>query len=134
MPILVIILVLLLLVFTLVWAMSGPREKLQKAWSGIAAPFTVKTKDLATPLKAWADTSLAGEPALRTWLVALPVEGLQALGEKIAEFCMEMNTDLDWLIAPAEEADPAARQAVEDIVIDYCKICLKAVRNQRPAQ
>jgi hypothetical protein len=134
MPILAIILVLLLLVFALAWAMTGPREKLQKAWSGIAVPFTSKTQDLATPLKAWAETSLSGEPALRTWLVSLSAEGLQALGEKIAEFCREMNVDLAWLLAPAEDADPEARQAVEDIVTGYCKICQKAVRNQRPAR
>lgn len=134
MHVLIIFFVLFLLVSIVVWTMNQSKEKLQQAWSGIAAPFTSQTKDWATPMKAWAETSLANERQLQAWLLALPSDGLQALGEKIAEFCMEMNIDLDWLVNPATEIDPAAKQAAEEMLVDYCKICLKAVQNQKPAK
>ncbi len=136
MHILVIFLVLLLLTSMVVWAIAQPKEKLQKAWSDIAAPFTSKTRDWGTPLKVWAEASLGNERQLQTWLLALPSEGLQALGEKIAEFCNEMNVDLTWLTDTETDTgvNPVAKQAAEEMVIDYCKICLKAVQNQQTAK
>ncbi|SJM96097.1 hypothetical protein [Crenothrix polyspora] len=134
MHMLVIFLVLLSLIFMVMWTLSQSKEKLQQAWSGLAAPFASKNQDWATPIKAWAETSLTKDKALQAWLLALPSEGLQALGEKIAEFCVEMNVELNWLINPATEIDPAVKQAAEETVIDYCKICLKAVQNQQPAK
>lgn len=130
---LVIFLVLLMLVFLVMSIMTQPKEKLQQALSNMASPFTSKTRDWATPMKAWAEASLGHERQLQAWLLALPNEGLQALGEKIAEFCAEMNVGLAWLTDPAEPIDPAIKQAAEEMVVDYCKICLKAVRNQKPA-
>jgi hypothetical protein len=134
MHMLVIFLVLLSLVFMVMWTLSQSKEKLQQVWSGLAAPFASKNLDWATPIKAWAETSLAKDKVLQAWLLNLPSDGLQALGEKIAEFCVEMNVDLSWLMNPATEVDPAVKQAAEETVIDYCKICLKAVQNQQPAK
>lgn len=130
MHILVIFLVLLALIALVVWSVSQPKEKLQAVWSELASPFTSKTKDLATPLRDWAQTALGNEQPLQTWLVGLPDEGLQALGENIANFCMEMDVELDWLFDPEAEVDPNAKAAAEEMVVDYCKICLKAVQNQ----
>ncbi|QTR46596.1 hypothetical protein J9253_01150 [Thiothrix litoralis] len=130
MHILVVFLVLLALIALVVWSFSQPKETLQAVWSEISSPFNNRTKDLATPLRDWAQTDLGEEQPLQTWLVGLPDEGLQALGESIANFCMEMDVELDWLFDPDAEVDPNAKAAAEEMVVDYCKICLKAVQNQ----
>lgn len=126
----VIFLALILLIFMVKWSLAQPKEKLEKAWSDIVSPFSLKTKDWATPLKTWAEVSLEAELPLKTWLLALSNEGLQALGEKIADFGMEMNVDLTWLSDPAAEIEPTTKKNAEEMVIDYCKICYKAVQNQ----
>jgi hypothetical protein len=121
MHMLVIFLVLLSLVFMVMWTLSQSKEKLQQVWSGLAAPFASKNLDWATPIKAWAETSLAKDKVLQAWLLNLPSDGLQALGEKIAEFCVEMNVDLSWLMNPATEVDPAVKQAAEETVMIIAK-------------
>jgi len=131
MHILVVFLVLLVLIALVVWSVSQPKDKLQAVWSELASPFISKTKDLATPLRNWAQTALGDEKPLQTWLIGLPDEGLQALGDNIANFCMEMDVELDWLFDPEAEVDPNAKAAAEEMVVDYCKICLKAVQNQQ---
>jgi hypothetical protein len=119
---------LILLTCAAVWASLQPKEKLQAAWEEIATPFTGKKKDWATPLKGWAQASLNEEPQLQKWLVSLSAEGLQGLGEKLAEFCAEMNVNLDWLLDPKTKITPEAQKAAEETVVDYCKMCQKAVR------
>ncbi len=115
------------------WSLSQPKEKLQAVWTELSTPFTSRQKDLATPFRQWAENSpaLAQDAALKVWLLGLPNEGLQALAEKIAEFCIEMDVDLEWLFEDTSEVDPTAKAAAEEMVIDYCKICLKAVHNQQ---
>ena len=133
MLILIIVVVLASLAGLTVWSLSEPREKLQAVWTELSAPFTSQPKDLATPFRAWAETSdlLAKEPVLQAWLVGLPAESLQALAEKVVEFCVEMDVNLDWLFNEEADIDPDAKVAAEEMVVDYCKICLKAVQNQQ---
>lgn len=132
MHIIVIALIFLSLGYALTWAWNQPKDKLQAMLSEITTPFVAeKLPDMATPLKQWAQASLGQETLLQTWLLNLPDEGLQALGEKIAEFSHDMEVDLDWLLKPEVETNPIAKQAAEEMVIDYCKLCLKAVQQQR---
>ena len=123
--------------FLVMWALAQPKadleENVRKVFSGIAGSLTPRTVDWATPMRTWAETSLASELEIQTWLLALPSDGLQALGEKIAEFCLQMNVDLQWLSDPAKPIDQHVKQAAEEMVIDFCRVCLKAVQNQKPA-
>jgi hypothetical protein len=129
-PMHILVILLILPVLIAIWSLSQPKEKLQAVWSELASSFTPKNKDLATPLRDWAQTALGNEQPLQTWLVGLPDEGLQALGENIANFCVEMDVELDWLFDPEAEIDANAKAAAEEMVVDYCKICLKAVQKQ----
>lgn len=133
MHILIAIAALASLVGLVVWLLRQPKEKLQAVWTELSAPFGYKNKDLEAPFRAWVETStlMAREQALQTWLLGLPVEGLQALAEKVAEFCVEMDVELEWLFDTEADVDPNAKAAAEEMVIDYCKICLKAVQNQQ---
>ena len=129
MHILTIIAVIALLVTVVAWVLKdGPKKK--KLW-GVLDDFGSVTKfhhiDYTTSLRTWAQDSLNDEPVLQTWLLDLHEEGLQALGEKISELGVEMDLDLNWLFAPEEAVVPIAQQAYEELVIDYCKLCLKAV-------
>ena len=130
MHILFIFFILLIFLLLCVWLIKQSKEKLQQVFDDIGAPFLSKPKDWVSSLKIWAENYLSTEPALQSWLLSLTSEGLQALGEKIAEFCREMAINLDWLLKPDTEIDPIVRQKAEAIVIDYCKICQKAVENQ----
>lgn len=134
MHILIVVAVLASLVGLVVWSLNQPKDKLQAVWTEMAAPFTSKSKELATPFRAWAESSLGNESALQAWLVGLPNEGLQALAEKVAEFCVEMDVDIEWLFDAEAEVDPNAKAAAEEMVTDYCKICLKAVQQQQVSQ
>ncbi len=124
--------------FLVMWALAQPKadleENVRKVLSGIAGSLTPKTVDWATPMRVWAETSLGSEQEVQAWLLALSSDGLQALGEKIAEFCLQMNVDLQWLSDPAKPIDSLVKRAAEEMVIDYCRVCLKAVHNQKPAQ
>jgi|GEM_PF-2938848 hypothetical protein len=137
MHILLFLLVLALLIFLVLWALAQPKADLEasvrKVWTGLADSLSPKSVDWTTPMRAWAETSLENEQEIRIWLLALPNDGLQALGEKIAEFCLQMNVDLQWLIDPAKTFDAMRKQSAEEMVVDYCKVCLKAVQNQKPA-
>lgn len=114
---------------------SEPKKKLQAVWTEFSVPFMSKHKNLTPRFRAWVETSalMAKEPALQAWLLGLPAEGLQALVKKVAEFCVEMDVELDWLFDADVDVDPNAKAAAEEMVIDYCKICLKAVQNQQIA-
>ena len=115
-----------------IWSLSQPKEKLQELWSEIRTPFMNHHTDWAPSFRQWAE-SLEREPDLKTWLVSLPDEALQALAEKLQEFCLEMGVELEWLLQASADTDPNAKAATEDMVIDYCKICLKALQHQAQA-
>ncbi|NOS86928.1 MAG: hypothetical protein HOP34_00055 [Methylococcaceae bacterium] len=119
---------LILLACAAVWASLQPKEKLQATWEEISTPFTGKKKDWSTPLKSWAKASLVAEPELQKWLLSLSAEGLQGLGEKLGEFCADMNVNLDWLHDAQAKITPEAKKAAEETMIDYCKMCQKAVK------
>lgn len=133
MHILIIAVVLASLAGLTVWSLKQPKEKLQAVWTELSAPFASKHKDLSTPFRAWSETSdlMAKEQALQVWLQGLSAEGLQALAEKVAEFCMEMDVNLNWLFDEEADVDPDAKAVAEEMIVDYCKICLKAVQNQQ---
>ena len=137
MHILMFLLVFGVLISLIMWALAQPKadleDNLRKVVSGLTEALSPKTVDWATPMRVWAETSLENEQEIQAWLLALPSDGLQALGEKIAEFCLQMNVDLQWLSDPVKPVDPQFKLSAEEMVIDYCKVCLKAVHNQKPA-
>ena len=132
MHVLIAVAALALVVSVVVWALSPSTEKIQIAWSELSAPFQAINKDLPTLWRVWIETSpaLAQEIHLKTWLQGLSNDGLQALAEKTAEFCAEMNADMDWLFEAEADLNPYAKAASEELVIDYCKLCFKAVQKQ----
>lgn len=126
---LVVLALLLALVSVVFWVfMDRPKQQLETVWNNLATTLKLNPQDRATPLKMWAQESLGTEPKLQAWLLALPDEGLQALGEKVHEFGADMDLDLQWLVDPEFEGVPEAQQAAEEMVVDYCKLCMKAVQ------
>lgn len=135
MHILIAIVVVAVIAGLVIRPLGRPKEKLQAVWPEMTASFHPSRKDSVTPFKAWAATALGQEPQLQAWLTGLPDEGLRALVEKLAEFCTEMDMDmeLEWLFTPEPCVTPAAKAAAGQVVTDYCKICLKAVQRQQAA-
>jgi Sec-independent protein translocase protein TatA len=105
-------------------------DKFKENWDDITSSLIPKKADLATPIRAWAKRSLADEAALQQRLLSLPDENLQIFGEKISEFCEEMDIQLDWVINPDADVPEKTKQHAENVVIDYCKLCLRAVEER----
>lgn len=130
MHILIAIVALAVIIGLAIRPVNRSKEKLQAVWPEITASRHSPRKDLVTPFKAWAETALGQEPQLQAWLTTLPDEGLQALVKKLAEFCVEMDMELEWLFTPEPSVTPEAKVVVGQVAIDYCKICLNAVQRQ----
>jgi len=139
MNILILITIVALIFFLLFWRTKQPNsmteshyklDKFKENWDEITSSLIPKKTDLATPISAWAERSLSDEAALQQRLLSLPDENLQIFGEKIAEFCEEMDIDLDWVINPDAEVPEKTKQHAEKVVIDYCKLCLRAVEER----
>ncbi len=85
---------------------------------------------LANKFKLWADERLTGEPEIRDWLLSLPPVALRALTMQLDGFCQELNIRLAWLVDETLDTEPAAREVVRDVVLMYCRNCLRAVELQ----
>ncbi|NDJ60862.1 MAG: hypothetical protein GYB67_07035 [Chloroflexi bacterium] len=85
---------------------------------------------LVAPFKDWVDSDLKDEPQLRTWLLGLPEEAIRALVIQLDEFCQELSIELAWLVSGDLNVEPSTRAVVRDVVVTYCKMCLKAVQIQ----
>ena len=132
MHIISVLIILLLLVGVLVWLfMERPKQQLEGVWSNVASSLNLKSQDYSIPLRMWAEEELGEEPQLQTWLLGLSEEALPALGEKIHELGVDMDLDLSWLTDPESEGIPEAQQASKEMVVDYCKLCMKAVHKQQ---
>ena len=95
-----------------------------------AKAITLKKADLSLEFRAWVDTNLQENPELRTWVLGLSDEGFAALTQRLAAFCADMNIQLEWLTGRHIEVAPAARLAVNAVVVDYLKLCRKALSHQ----
>ena len=95
-----------------------------------AKAITLKKADLSLEFRAWVDINLQENPELRTWVLGLSDEGFAALTQRLAAFCADMNIQLEWLTGRHIEVAPAARLAVNAVVVDYLKLCRKALSHQ----
>lgn len=120
--ILVAVIAVLILIFT-----DQPKQRLEHAFSNLSSTLQLHTENYAIPLSAWADNHLQDESELQSWLAGLSEEGLQALGENLCDFANTMELDLEWLMK-SEETSGKPDTFVEGLVIDYCKLCMKAVQ------
>lgn len=95
-----------------------------------AKAITLKKPDVALEFRGWVDTDLQENPELRKWVLGLPDEGFAALTQRLAAFCADMNIQLEWLTGRHMDVAPAARQAANTVVVDYLKLCRKALIRQ----
>ncbi len=95
-----------------------------------AKAITLKKADVSLEFRDWVDTDLQENPELRKWVLGLPDEGFAALTQRLAAFCADMNIQLEWLTGRHIDVAPAARQAANTVVVDYLKLCRKALSRQ----
>ncbi len=95
-----------------------------------AKAITLKKADVSLEFRDWVDTDLQESPELRKWVLGLPDEGFAALTQRLAAFCADMNIQLEWLTGRDIDVAPAARQAANAVVVDYLKLCRKALSHQ----
>ncbi|MEN8220125.1 MAG: hypothetical protein ABFS56_28000 [Pseudomonadota bacterium] len=135
MHLLLIIIAASLFVFLLLSVLTPQNKILEGIGSleNILPSFMKKKTSMASLLKAWVENTLTDKPELQTWLLSLSPEGLEVLTDKVEVFCTDMGMDLAWLLAPDAEVTPDLTQKTEELVIDYCNLCLKALQNQPSA-
>lgn len=80
--------------------------------------------------RAWIDSELKENPALRDWLLALPDDGFSLLTDRVLKFCADLNIRLSWLVQGEIAVTPLLRQSLKTIVVDYLEVCWEAVRHQ----
>ena len=95
-----------------------------------AKAITLKKPDASLEFRDWADADLQESPELRAWALGLPDEGFAALTQRLAAFCADMNIRLEWLTGRHMDVAPAAQQAAKAVVVDYLKLCRKALGRQ----
>lgn len=92
------------------------------------AVITPSHKKLVPDFKNWIAVNIPKDDPLREWLLSLPEEAIEALTRQLAAFCQDLNLELEWLVN--NKLDLETRQQLEQIVISYCRSCLKAVEIQ----
>lgn len=84
--------------------------------------------------RAWVTRELNAEKELQSWLLALPDPGFALLTKHIADFCTEMNFDLNWLAETQLTVTTELKAAMKAIIVDYCRACKKAIPVQQEAR
>ena len=99
----------------------------------LVQPRPQQSEKMATLFHEWVARELNRDRDLQSWLLALPQPGIALLTEHIAAFCHEMNFDLNWLLTEQVKVAPELKQAMQAVIIDYCRACQKAVPAQQQA-
>ena len=89
---------------------------------------------LAQEFRAWTAERLTEQPELQSWLTNLSDDAFELLTSKTADYCLEFNIDLNWLVEGRLEKNIALKHGVEKIVIDYCTNCWQAIQIQEDVQ
>lgn len=89
-----------------------------------------KNEELPSQFRNWVANSKEVDKGLKTWISDMPDDGLQGLTEQLAEFCNNLNIELDWLVSEGIEKDPDLKKVISEIVLSYCNACWKAAESQ----
>lgn len=109
------------------------------AWLGITVDRAIaerkRARQSTTQLRLqrfrdWADTSFVDNRTLQQWLAQLPDEAIQALIDKLMEFCVDLGFELDWVLAKKTTHDAALVGRLHNIVAQYVESCYDAYLSQ----
>ncbi|MCB0062031.1 MAG: hypothetical protein KDE19_07945, partial [Caldilineaceae bacterium] len=112
--------------------MSGA-SKWTTQLQGLLQPASTN-EALSRQFQEWVKRELQKEQALQSWLLALPEPGFDLLTKHIADFCREMNFELEWLVAQELTVAPELEAAMKAVIVNYCTACQKAVPAQQQIQ
>lgn len=85
---------------------------------------------LIPDFRQWIADTMDERDTTRRWLLSLSDEGFKALMGQLMLFCYELNFDLAWLLRHELDTQPEVKRVLQEIVIDYCQSCLKAMNIQ----
>lgn len=75
----------------------------------------------------WADANIKNHD-LKEWIVNLSPEAAQALTEQVAEFCVNLGFELEWLLEGRLAQDPEIEAGAREVVVSYCSACWRATQ------
>lgn len=84
-------------------------------------------KEQAERFQTWAATNIS-DTGLRAWLTGLSPEAASALTEQLAEFCINLGFELDWVLTDQLAKDPEIAQHARSVIEAYCLACWRAAQ------
>ncbi|MBI1296947.1 hypothetical protein GC175_18500 [bacterium] len=88
------------------------------------------TKRRLQHFRNWADASFADNRTLQQWLAQLPDGAIQAIIDKLLEFCFDMGFELDWVLEKKTAHGVALTARLQEIVAQYVESCYEADLSQ----
>lgn len=109
------------------------------AWLGITVDRAIAEREQACQattqlrlqrFREWAESSFADKRTLQHWLAQLPDEAIQALIDKLMEYCFDLGFELDWVLVKNTTHDVALLGRLQNIVAQYVESCYEAYLSQ----
>lgn len=88
------------------------------------------TKRRLQHFRNWADASFTDNRTLQQWLAQLPDEAIQAIIDKLLEFCFDMGFELDWVLEKKTAHGVVLTARLQEIVAQYVESCYEADLSQ----
>jgi hypothetical protein len=87
-----------------------------------------KNHEQAKKFQAWVDAHI-DDIELKAWLTGLSPQAASALSEQLADFCVNLGFELNWLLDDNLSQDPEIEQEALAVVTAYCRACWHAAQS-----
>jgi hypothetical protein len=106
----------------------GQPGRLTKSMKNIGDKLTGSKQETARKFQTWADGNIE-DSDLKAWLTGLSPEAASALSAQLADFCVNLGFELDWLLEGNMNQDPEIKQESLAVVTAYCRACWNAAQS-----
>jgi hypothetical protein len=106
----------------------GQPGRLTKYMKNIGDKLTGSKQETARKFQTWADGNIE-DSDLKAWLTGLSPEAASALSAQLADFCVNLGFELDWLLEGNMNQDPEIKQEALAVVTAYCRACWNAAQS-----
>jgi hypothetical protein len=85
-------------------------------------------QERARKFQTWAEAHIE-DADLKAWLTGLSPEAASALADQLADFCVNLGFELQWLLDGNMDHDQEIKQEATAVVTAYCRACWRAAQN-----
>jgi hypothetical protein len=102
--------------------------RLTKYMKNIGDKLTGSKQETAKKFQTWADGNIE-DSDLKAWLTGLSPEAASALSAQLADFCVNLGFELDWLLEGNMDQDTEIKREALAVVTAYCRACWNAAQS-----